>query len=97
LFAKPASGTEWSVKMPTTARLRGMVLAGERLYVAGLLHEQEKVRSASSRVRMYSLVDGRLLAEHVIGDQLVHDCLAVADGRLYVSTQGGALICLGNK
>jgi len=97
LFAKPASGKEWSVKMPTTARLCGMVLAGERLYVAGLLHEGEKEKNANSRVRMYSLGDGKLLAEHVIEDRLVHDCLAVADGRLYIATQGGALICLGNK
>ncbi|MFP6581375.1 MAG: hypothetical protein VCD00_02330, partial [Candidatus Hydrogenedentota bacterium] len=97
LFAKPINGKEWSVKMPSTARLRGMVLAGERLYVAGLLYRSEKDKSASNGVRVYNVADGKLLAEHAINDRLIHDCLAVAGGRVYVSTQGGKLICLGTK
>lgn len=97
LFAKPAGGKEWSVPMPTTARLRGMVLAGDRLYVAGLLYDSEKDKDATSGVRSYNLADGKLLSEHTIEDSLVHDCLAVANGRLYVSTQDGRLICLGSK
>jgi outer membrane protein assembly factor BamB len=97
LFAKPSSGKEWSVKMPTTSRLRGMVLAGERLYVAGLLHKDEKDKDVASRVRMYNVAEGKLLAEYVVDDRLVHDCLAVADGRLYISTEEGKLICLGSQ
>jgi len=97
LFAKPINGKQWSVKMPTTARLRGMVLAGERLYVAGRLFQDEKGNGAANGVRVYNLADGKLLAEYAIDDKLVHDCLAVAGGRLYVSTQAGKLICLGMK
>jgi hypothetical protein len=37
------------------------------------------------------------LAEYVVDDRLVHDCLAVADGRLYISTEEGKLICLGSQ
>lgn len=94
LFAKAMSGREWSVEMPTTARMRGMVLAGDRLYVAGLLYEDEKGTRATNGVRVYNLADGKLLSEHAIEDPLMHDCLAIADGRLYVSTQS-RLICLG--
>jgi outer membrane protein assembly factor BamB len=97
LFAKPVSGKEWSVEMPTTARMRGMVLAGDRLYVAGLLYKDEKGAGASSGVRVYNVADGELLAEHAIEDKLVHDCLAIAGGRLYVSTEDGKLICLGTR
>ena len=97
LFAKTASGEEWSVKMQNTARMRGMVLAAERLYVAGLLYEDEEGNGANNGVRVYDLADGKLLGEHAIEDHLVHDCLAVAGDRLYVSTQDGRLICLGAR
>ena len=97
LFAKAVSGKEWSVKMPNTARMRGMVMAGERLYVAGKLYGDEKGKSAINGVRVHDLVDGKLLAEHAIDGGLVHDCLAVAGERLSVSTQNGRGICLGSK
>ena len=77
--------------------MRGMVLAGDRLYVAGLLYEDKDGKGAANGVRVYNLADGKLLSEYEIEDQLVHDCLAIASGRLYVSTQGGRLICLGTK
>ena len=97
LFAKVTSGKEWSVKMPNTARMRGMVLTGERLYVAGILYEDENSKAATNGVRVYNLADGKLLAEHTIETALVHDCLAIAGERLYVSTEDGSMICLGAK
>ncbi len=97
LFAKLAAGKDWLVKMPNTARMRGMVLAGDRLYVAGVLYEDETGKGANSGVRVYDLGSGERLAEHAIEGGLVHDCLAVAGGRLYVSTQDGRVICLGAK
>jgi len=97
LFAKAVSGKDWSVEMPNTARMRGMVVAGERLYVAGNLYGDEKGKSAINGVRAYNLADGKVLAEHAIEGGLVHDCLAVAGERLYVSTQDGRVICLGLK
>ena len=97
LFAKAVSGKEWSIKMPNTARMRGMVVAGERLYVAGNLYGDEKGASAINGVRAYNLADGKLLAEHSVDGDLVHDCIAIAAGRLYLSTQDGRVICLGSK
>lgn len=97
LFGKAVSGKEWKVEMPTTARMRGMVLAGDRLYVAGLLYANEKGTGVNNGVRVYNVADGKMLAEHAIQDELVHDCLVVAGGRLYVSTQSGKLICLGSR
>ena len=97
LFSKVASGKDWSIKMPNTARMRGMVVAGERLYVAGNLYGDEKGASAINGVRVYNVLDGTLLAERAIKGGLVHDCIAVTGGRLYVSTQDGRVICLGSK
>ncbi len=94
LFVHPAAGKKWSIKMPNTARLKGMVLAESRLYVAGRLYDGD---FASNSVRSYSVVDGKPLDEHPVADQFVHDCLAVAGDRLYVTTAGGKLICLGPK
>ena len=97
LFSKVASGKDWSIKMPNTARMRGMVVAGERLYVAGNLYGDEKGASVINGVRVYNVLDGTLLAERAIKGGLVHDCIAVTGGRLYVSTQDGRVICLGSK
>ena len=97
LFVRPAGDEDqkkWSVEMPTTARLKGMVLAEDRLYVAGRFYDGQ---TASNTVRSYSLADGKPLDEYAIEDPFVHDCLAVARDRLYVTTQGGRLICLGRK
>ena len=54
-------------------------------------------RALASRVRMYNVAEGKLLAEYVVDGRLVHDCLAVADGRLYISTEESKLICLGSQ
>jgi outer membrane protein assembly factor BamB len=84
----------WSIAMATPSRLKGMVLTRERLYVAGRFDDGE---TASNVVRAYSAADGSLLGEHAVGEVLVHDCLAVAADKLYLTTQSGKLICLGAK
>jgi outer membrane protein assembly factor BamB len=119
LSAKSESGREWSLTMPLGVRVHGMVLAPERLYIAGLLAEED-VRDKKSRgkkdrdkkdrekdtqdneeraplVRCYALEDGKLQSEAAIESSPVHDGVAVADGRVYIATQSGKLICLGEK
>jgi outer membrane protein assembly factor BamB len=97
LFVRSAKGREdWSLKMPNKARLRGMAITPDRAYVAGLLPAQNG-KSLDYVVQAYSLADGSLLNETKIGSQPVHDGLAIADGRVYVSLQDGRLICLGEK
>ena len=85
----------WKISMPNTSRMKGMVIAAERLYVAGKLPGDGG--ELSHVVRSYSLSDGKPIDEFLVGDPLIHDCLAVAGGRVYVTTQGGRLICLGDK
>lgn len=97
LFVKAAKGGEdWSLKMSNQSRLRGMAITPECVYVAGLLPSGER-KQLDHVVQAYSLADGRLLSEAKIGGPPVHDGLAIAEGKVYVSLQDGRLICLGEK
>ena len=97
LFVKATGkGADWVLNMPNRVRLQGMALAPTRLYVAGLLADGNS-KSTENVVRAYALSDGKLLAEYRIGEPMVHDCLAIAGDRLYVSLQTGKLICLGKQ
>jgi len=84
----------WSIKMSTETRLRGLVLAGETVYAAGLFGEKLGPVNA---IRTYSARTGTWKGELRLASPLVHDCLAVANGKLYVTTEDGTLLCLGDK
>jgi len=95
LFVKDAQdGQDWSVTMPNQSRLRAMAITPERVYVAGLL-PVDKGKPLDHVVQAYALADGKLLAQTPIGGAPVHDGLAIAGGRVYVSLQDGRLLCLG--
>jgi len=57
----------------------------------------EKPSELPNVVGIYSLADGRVLSECPVREPFVHDCLAVAGERLYVSTQEGKVICMGER
>ena len=63
-----------------------MVLAGDKLFLAG----------SGGELRVLSKTDGKLLAKHDITAPL-WDGMAIADGRLFVSTAEGKLLCLGKQ
>ena len=94
LFGIPEKGGQWQIDMPNTSRMKGVVIAADRLYVAGKLEVDGDLHNV---VRAYSLGDGRPLAQYRVKDQFIHDCMAVAGGRVYVTTQGGQMICLGER
>ena len=95
LFHVPlkSEGKEWSITMTTQARPRAMVVAGNRLYVAGRLDAE----SSHELLRIHATEDGRQLDEIQLPATVVHDGMAVARGRLYVSLENGQLLCLGTK
>ena len=95
LFHVPlkSEGKEWSITMTTEARPRAMVVAGNRVYVAGRLEAE----SSHELLRIYAAEDGRQLDEIQLPASVVHDGMAVARGRLYISLENGQLLCLGTK
>ena len=90
----------WSKKVPI--RAMGMLLAGERLYIAGPpdLWPDEGAYEAmigrkGSIFRVVSAADGETLSEFKMEQTPVFDGLIGASGRLYMSTMDGKLVCFG--
>jgi outer membrane protein assembly factor BamB len=66
--------------------IAAMVLAGDRLWIAG----------SDGDLRVLSTEDGKQLASHDLPAPL-WDGMAVAYGRLFVSTADGRLLCMGEE
>jgi len=85
-------------------RIRGMVLAGKHLFVAGppdVVDADDPMASFEGRkgavLRAYSAADGKKLAETTLQSPPVFDGLIAASGRLFMSTTDGNLVCFGRK
>ncbi len=89
-----------------------MVLAGDTLFVAGpadpvseVPREPEAVNPladaleshSGGRLLALSAVDGKTLADLSLKNPPVFEGMAAAAGRLYLSTKGGELACMGKK
>ncbi|MFP6768933.1 MAG: hypothetical protein VB859_12230, partial [Planctomycetaceae bacterium] len=94
LYTKPLQkgGGEWSAKLLIGSQVKGMVLADDRLFVAGRLHGYD---SQSHGVWTLNAVDGKLLLQQKLSASLIHECLSIAGGRVFVSMQSGEVVCLG--
>ncbi len=87
---------------------RAMVLAADKLLIAGWLDEALVVKLKSGRpknpespdprdavLRIYSAADGARLAEYKLQCEPVFDGLAVACGHVFLSLKNGKLLCMG--
>jgi len=106
--AKPAaSESGWTRRIGVLGR--AMVLADETLFVAGPLdavkeipHEPTEVDPLAEaletgrrgRLLAVSAPDGKTLADHQLASPPVYDGMAVAQGRLYLSTKNGEVVCM---
>ena len=81
-----AEKAAWKTEAFTEQGIVGMVLAGDRVFLAGTKGEIQ-IRSAE---------DGALLEKQSLNAPL-WDGMAVADGKLFVSTRDGKLFCFGEK
>ncbi len=89
----------WSRELPFM--VRAMVLAGDTLFAAGppwtddptsALTSFEEAKGAA--LIIVSAKDGSTLAEHKLDAPPTFDGMAAANGRLYLSTTTGTVICL---
>ena len=94
----------WSV--PGDLQVRGMVLAGQgkdqRLIVAGAKGDWVTSPDAyegklGAVLRVLSVEDGKTLAEINLPAPPAYDGMSAADGKLYLTTRDGRLICLGGR
>jgi outer membrane protein assembly factor BamB len=96
----PAKQYRWTRPLPILAR--AMVLAGDRLVVAGppdLFQADDPVAAiegrCGGRLLVLSAVDGKLLAEYPLDSPPAFDGLAAAGGKLYLATTDGRIVCFG--
>jgi len=96
--ARPA---KWQEMVPL--RIRAMVLAGDRLFAAGLpdvVDPQDPLAAFEGRrgasLQVFSAKDGSLLGSHALKSPPAFDGMSAAGGRLYLATQDGKVICFGD-
>ena len=81
------------MKLPSALNVESMLQAGESLFLAG--PDGEKKEGATLLV--LSTDNGKTLAQIQLKSRPRPEGLAAADGRLYVSTRDGKLLCFGRK
>jgi len=94
----PKNPPLWSVKI--AVRPLAMVKAAESLFLAGppdTFPEDDTYAAFQGRLGgsllVFSTKGGEKLAEYKLDDPPVFDGMAAAEGRLYISTQAGKLLC----
>jgi outer membrane protein assembly factor BamB len=96
--ARPA---KWQEMVPL--RIRAMVLAGDRLFAAGLpdvVPPDDPFEAFEGRqgvsLQVFSAKDGSLVKSVALKSPPAFDGMSAARGRLYLATEDGKLICFGN-
>jgi len=94
---KPSLKYRWAKNVNLQAR--AMVLADKTLFLAGPIGGVDSPSAFEGKdgivLRAVDGRDGRKLAEHGLDAIPVHDGMAAANGRLYIATLDGRLLCLG--
>jgi hypothetical protein len=92
---------KWQSLIPL--RIRAMVLAGDHLFAAGMPDVVDPEDPAGSfegrsgaQLQIFSTEDGALVDSLDLPSPPAFDGLSAANGRLYLTTQDGKLICFGN-
>jgi outer membrane protein assembly factor BamB len=92
----------WQTMVPV--RVRAMVLAGDRLLVAGppdAVDPQDPYAAFEGRgrgvLKVVAAADGSVVAERGLASPPAFDGMAAAGGRLYVTLADGTVLCLGGK
>ncbi|MFO8012154.1 MAG: PQQ-binding-like beta-propeller repeat protein [Phycisphaerae bacterium] len=91
---------KWQTMIPV--RVRAMLLAGDRLVVAGppdVVPEDDPLAAFEGRagavLQVRSAKDGTCLASRKLASPPVFDGLSTARGRLYMATRDGKVLCFG--
>ncbi|MGD8238200.1 MAG: PQQ-binding-like beta-propeller repeat protein [Armatimonadota bacterium] len=92
----------WAVQAPV--RVEAMVLAADTLFAAGapdVVDPEDPWGAFEGRkgavLVAFSASDGSKLVEHELDAPPVFDGMAAANGRLYITTKDGRVVCMGGK
>ncbi|HUT32912.1 MAG TPA: PQQ-binding-like beta-propeller repeat protein [Planctomycetota bacterium] len=85
----------WKVDVPGPSQVEALALAGDVLFAAGPTDRLR--RQPGGKLWALSAKDGKLLREHALDARPAADGLAAAEGRLYLTTHDGRLLCFGRK
>ena len=98
------SPREYVYRVNLPGRGRAMVKSGEHLFVAVMpndLPDDDPHAAYDGRrggaVLVCAEADGGVLAEHPLDSPAVWDGMAAANGRLYIATQDGRIVCLAGE
>ena len=93
---------KWQKLIPL--RVRAMVLAGDRIFAAGtpdVLDPDDPLAAfegrAGASLAVFSAADGKKLSEMKLEHPPAFDGMSAARGRLYLATQDGRLVCMGDR
>jgi len=99
---RPKHTKRWSVEVPV--RIRSMVIAGPTLFAAGspdTVDPRDPWGAIQGRkggvLWAISTADGKKLAAYPLAHPPVFNGMAAAHGRLFVSTTGGQVACMGKE
>ncbi|MFH1024065.1 MAG: PQQ-binding-like beta-propeller repeat protein [Planctomycetota bacterium] len=103
LFAREGGRDAWRV--PVSLRVRGMALAGEILFAAGVLDtvgEGADFRApltgnGKAELQWFAAADGAARGSLSLEAAPVFDGLAAADGKIFMATEGGTVEAYGRK
>jgi len=101
-YDRKAKKDVWKQKVPV--RVVSMVRAGDRLYLAGSPDVKDAkdpwasfLGKRGGRLLVVAADDGKKLSEYDLQAPPVWDGMAVAAGRLHISTCSGEIVCMGEE
>ena len=92
---------KWHLWLPV--RVNAMVKANDKLVVCGIPDVLDEANPLApfegelgSRLWVISTEDGKVISKQELDEIPVFDGMMAAEGRVYMVTQSGKLICMGN-
>jgi len=95
------TGGNWTWSVDPKMRPRAILMAGGNIVLGGmpLMQQNDPFATFEGRkgglLKVFSVADGGLSTEIELGSPVVWDGMAAAEGKLFVSTQDGNIVCLG--
>ena len=85
----------WKIDVPKTFQVEAMALAGNVLFASGPTDRFR--RTPGGRLWALAADDGKLLKEYALDSPPAADGIAAANGKLYVCTHDGRVVCYGGE